>query len=1508
MAESLEHTAVEQIVPLTAPVSEIASDRLPEVPPVTDDALRASAAALAAGWRPAAKGVAKNSLPERLKQLKVRLAERLRAARAIANKDTLTPQLELLESTRALEGVLQTLGAAGGDLQRVPHVALANGETIPRVMNIGEGYLAAAEGIWSAESLAVYVRAVQGHETLLLAEVLLLPAALKLAQLEFILDRADEAFAAGPMPPIEQSPFSAPLHSLRRLNQFEWQDVLEPLVPFQEILAADPAGVFLRMEEENRDSYRKRVAELAHHADASEVETAQAALDLARAAAARPVEDARLGRRLSHIGYYLFEQGSAALERKIGYHAPYVERFRRLLLTNNEEFYILGIFVMSLVLIVALIAPLVPRHTFWYVIGALFLALLPATQGAADLVNNTVSAWLRPRSLPKLDLTDGIPAEEATLVVVPTLLLGETQVREMFEDLEARYLSNQDPNLHFALLTDLPDSTTRPQPEDRDPLVELAIQITDELNAKYAQERGGSFLLLHRLRVFNARQGAWMGWERKRGKLLDLNKLILGDYDSFPLKAGPAHLLGTVRYVITLDSDTQLPRGTAARMIGTMAHPLNQAIVDPESRIVTRGYGILQPRVGVSVSSASRSRLASLYSGETGFDIYTRAVSDVYQDLFGEGIFTGKGIYEVAILHQVLDRRFPRNALLSHDLIEGAYARAGLVTDIEVIDDYPSHHSAHTRRKHRWVRGDWQITPWLTGTVPDESGRLVPNPISTVSRWKIFDNLRRSLVEPVTFLLLVCGWFFLPGGPLYWTMVTLLLLLLPVLVELGFNLGRALLKESLAGAMEGLATFGTSVGFTVLNLAFLPHQMMLAVDAIARSLVRRFVTGKRLLEWETAAQTEIGKRKTTSLDRYLQITPLLSLAIAVLLFVTHHRLGLLVATPILLLWALSPAIAGWLNASPRRELGPLSAADRRFLEDQALLIWRYFAEFGGERNHWLIPDNVEEKNAFEVRKLSPTNLGMLFNARQAALELGYLTLPEFAHATIMTFGTYERLEKQRGHIYNWYDIETLRPIAPRIVSAVDSGNLAASLHSLHGGALDLLKRPLLEMANFRALSHVLELAGVKGAAPEVLAMSGVAGLHGAVRWLLGVEPVAAADAGATDERVRWYRAEAEARRRALVRFVEEYAPWLDPRFAHLANVPHFDDPALGELPTLQRAADHARHLARKTEELLTATPDASEEHALASMMREALDAAAEKLARLTGDVQKIAADADSHADAMEYGFLLVESRQLLSIGYDGATGELYSACYDLLASEARIAFFLAVAKGDIPQQSWFRLDRSHVLVNGRASLLSWTGTMFEYLMPTLWMRCYADTLIARTLENSVAIQREHVRGIPWGISESGMGKMDPQGRYGYQAFGVPALALKYGAEDGPVISPYSSYLALGFGRKEAIANLRRMHGMGWTGGFGLYEAADYMTGKEPVLVRSWMAHHQGMSLLAIANLLERGVFQRWFHANPRVRAAELLLHERPLAKATLKALEKQSAPVPLEEAEPAGAR
>ncbi len=1477
----------------TVPDIEIPTVGLPESPSVSELELRAAASLLVRSWQILPKGPSAKGLKLRLKSLTARLKDRLAACKAIATKE-LTPQLELLESTRMFEAALLSADAASETVAGLPRVQLADGSDLPRVMDLAVGYLTVAKGVWSAQSLSIYMETAQRHGHLLLEEVRVVPQALKIAQLEYILDRADEAFAAGPLPGIEESPFSAPIHSLRRLNQFEWRELLESLITFDALLRQDPAGVFGLMEEETRAAYQMRVADLAASADMGESETARMALTLAQEASRRTETNPRCTRRLSHIGYYLFAEGLPELRRRIGYHPPFMQTLRDTLRRYNEDFYILGIFTLSLLLIVALISPLVPYHHFWPVMFALLLALLPASQGGVDLVNSTVSALLHAESLPKIDFSKGIPDDAKTLVVVPSLLLNEAQVRDLFEELEARYLSNHDPNLNFGLLTDLADAAARPFDEDKNLLVNLAVRMIDELNAKYAAEnasgRGGRFVLLHRHRVFNARQGVWMGWERKRGKLLDLNKFLLNELDAFPIKAGPVEVLQGTKYVITLDSDTQLPRGTAARMVGTLAHPLNQAIVDPRSRIVTAGYGILQPRVGVSVSSASRSRLAALYSGETGFDIYTRAVSDVYQDLFGEGIFAGKGIYDVAVLRQVLDRRFPRNALLSHDLIEGAYVRAGLVTDIEIIDDYPSQYSAHTRRKHRWVRGDWQIAQWIFGTVPDEDNKPVENPISTISRWKIFDNLRRSLVEPVTFLLLLCGWFFLTGGPAYWTAATIVLLLLPTLVQFEFNLGRAALKLSLPAARDGIEAMWASAGLTLLNLIFLPHHMLLALDAILRSLNRKFISGKHMLEWETAAQSEAGSRKT-HLDLYLLLCPLLSLCVAITML-PHHRGALLPAAPVLILWALAPAVSRWLNSSPTRADSPLTPEETTFLRRQALLIWRYFAEFGGEQNHWLIPDNVEETDTLQVRKLSPTNLGMLFNSRQAAYEFGFLTLPEFAQASLGTLATYEKLEKDHGHIYNWYDIETLKAISPFTVSAVDSGNLAAGLYTLYAGALDLLKRPILSPASFAGIRLMQDwIARTISRKPPIRASDDALIAH--TSNLFADTAAIASESPDT----AWVVAECNRRMAALRIYIERYAPWRLPEFEPLFESAPLATEIDSKSPPLESAAAYAQTIQAKLAEADASFAPGSALSGLCGKLRSLITIAEHNLRTLHADIAAIAGQAEAHAEAMEYGFLLLEERQLLSIGYDGPTRKLHSACYDLLASEARIASFLAVAKGDIPQQSWFRLDRSHVLVQGRACLLSWTGTMFEYMMPALWMKSFPNTLIHRSLEAAVQIQRDHLKKypgmIPWGISESGFATTDALGRYGYQAWGIPSLALKYGAEDGPVIAPYATFLALPLLRGEAIANLCRMTELGWTGAYGFYEAADYTQGTSPRLVRSWMAHHQGMSLLALTNLLGDNIFQRWFHANPRVKASELLLHEKALSKDTLKTLEER---------------
>ena len=558
------------------------------------------------------------------------------------------------------------------------------------------------------------------------------------------------------------------------------------------------------------------------------------------------------------------------------------------------------------------------------------------------------------------------------MVAVPTLLINEKQIRQLVDDVEVRYLVNRDPNIYYALLTDLPDSAE--PAEERDPRVDLAIRLIQGLNTKYHKEPYGGFYLFHRHRVYNPREGAWMGFERKRGKLLDLNQYLRGVFDPFPVKAGDLSRLPLIRYVLTLDSDTQLPRGSAQKMIGAMAHPLNRPLVDPDLNIVTAGYGILQPRVGISVQSASRSRLASIYSGQTGFDIYSRAVSDVYQDLYGEGIFTGKGIYDVDALRQVLEHRFPRNALLSHDLIEGAYSRAGLASDIEVIDDYPSHYSAYNRRRHRWLRGDWQIVRWIFNKVPDESRRLVANPISLVSRWKIMDNLRRSLVEPATFLLLLAGWFVLPAGPRFWTLVTLALLFLPIYCRLVFSVIRSAFIQSKQTFRDAFTDFFTSHVSILLNIAFLAHQALVALDAIVRTIVRSYFTHSRLLEWETATEAELGIRKRTPVDVYLDWIPALAALLGLALFL--RPIAAPYALPFIVAWACSPLLSKWLNRSPHSEdRGTWPARDRLFLRETALRTWRYFATFSNEGNHWLIPDNVQEEPYRIAERISPTNLG-----------------------------------------------------------------------------------------------------------------------------------------------------------------------------------------------------------------------------------------------------------------------------------------------------------------------------------------------------------------------------------------------------------------------------------------------------------------------------------------------------------------------------------------------------
>ncbi len=1404
-------------------------------------------------------------------------------AKAPASEDLLW----LRDNAQQLSSATRGVAAELGPLTHLPHVG-TNGDVIPRVLAITQAFLDETDTTFPENKFAEFCMAFEEITPLQFHEIGALVPALKLVLLEQIAARGSSLVKAPTNRPRQR--VTPCIRRLENVIQASWTEVLEQLVPFDRILREDPTGAYAALDVETRNVYRERVARIAQRSDRTELEVAQEALTLARQAHEKKYRDPRIGLRESHIGFYLLAEGTELLCQKVGFHPAFAERFTKWLRRHPDEFLLFGIASLTFAIITGALWLLTPPTTSpLFVLLSMLILLLPASQAAVQLMNYLATNLLPVEALPKLDFSKGIPDDCMTLVAIPTLLLSEKQVHALVESLEVRFLGNHDRNIHFALVSDLPDSP-HPAPEENS-LLALAARLIGELNERYSGKNTGSFFLLHRHRVYNPRERGWMGWERKRGKLLDLNQLLRHQYDSFPVKVGDLSILPKVRFVITLDSDTELPRGSAHRMVGAIAHPLNQAIIDPLKDVVVAGYGILQPRVGVSVQSTTRSRLAAIFAGETGLDPYTRAISDVYQDLYGEGTFTGKGIYEVDTVFRVLNRRFPRNALLSHDLIEGAYARAGLASDIVVIEDYPSHFSAYNRRKHRWLRGDWQIVEWLTDLVPDESGGRVPNPILLVSRWKILDNLRRSLVEPATFVLLLFGWL-ATGHPVLWTLATICILFVPAWVEFGFGLARAAAARQPRIAKDALSNL-FSANFTVLlTLTLLAHQTLLSLDAVVRALVRHMVTRVRQLEWETAAQAELGERRTP-VDRYIDWMPFLAIGLGIVILLVRPQ-SLLAVAPILGLWACSKFFVGWLNSSPLEPDPVLEPRDIRLLRKTTLHIWRYFAEFSNDEHNWLVPDNIEDKPRKVTATVSPTNVGLLLNARQVATEFGYLTLPEMVELTQKTLCTITRLRKYRGHLLNWYETRTLEANPPFFVSSVDSGNLVASLWTLQQGCLDRLRRPVLSRALAEGLlDHLRALVNLRGQPKRVL--SRYEADFQSRDWLTSVlnfpeEVLDGQTSRAESNRasdIAWFRERTHARVRKIRDAVRAYVPWMLPEFAPLQKELSNAASTMQNVP-LQQLPELISDLEARLDATLRSAPNGNE--SACEHLRPMLQEARQNTLRLIDDLQRASQQACDLANSMDFSFLLDKQRLLLSVGFDAQSEELQPYCYNLLATEPRTAVFIAIAKEDIPQDCWFRLDRPYASVHGRPVLLSWTGTMFEYLMPSIWMRSYPNTLLDRASVAAVRSQQAYAREkrILWGISESACAKRNEAGDYHYEAFGVPSLALRKNGSEPLIVSPYSTLLAVNVDPKGALSNLHRMHALGWFGPYGFYEAADYsrrrFLGPRYDLVQSWMVHHQGMSLLSLANFLCDNVVQRWFHADRRVQATALLLQEKPVSR------------------------
>jgi cellobiose phosphorylase len=1263
--------------------------------------------------------------------------------------------------------------------------------------------------------------------------------------------------------------------SLRFLDHMDWREFVETMSVVEHILLQDPAGIYAGMDFDTRDTYRHVVEQMSRRGGIDEARVAALILQLAQQPPARGIT--------RHVGYYLVDDGRAQAQLLIGDEASVSAQRRKIRLPplrTSMAWYLLPIVLLAACFSFGLLWPLhrIGQHHA-ALIGALaLLALVVFSELGVTLVNWGVTLLIPPRALPRMDLAAGIPAHCRTLVVIPSLIGSLAEVDALVEALEVRFLANRDGHLHFALLTDFLDAPQETMPGDAE-MVEHAVRHIEQLNARYSPEHGNRFFLLHRPRLWNAAERCWMGYERKRGKLAALNQLLRSDrHDDhsalgFQRVCGATSVLTNVRYVITLDSDTQLPRDVARELVASMAHPLNQPRMDEATRRIDRGYGILQPGIGTSMSGGQESRYARMFGSEPGIDPYTGTVSDVYQDLFGEGSFIGKGIYDVDAFELVLAGRFPDNRILSHDLLEGCYARAGLISDVQLFENYPARYLGDARRRSRWIRGDWQLLPWLLPWVPLADGGYERNPLSWLSRGKLLDNLRRSLVPTAAVTLFACGWLLSPT-PVAWTLWLLTLWVAPVLLPAVHTALRKPVDSTLRIHLrEVVANTWRQLLRAAVSVACLPYEAAFGLLAIARTLWRMTCSHRHLLQWNPSSEVERALRSGTHAEwRAMAIAPLVSLGLVAALCQLAPA-SLWAAGLLLLGWGLSPWLMAWLGQPPPSRGTWLAPAQLVFLGRLARRTWDFFATHHNEDDHWLPPDNIQEYPiAIVAHRTSPTNIGLSLLANLAAYDLGYLPAGEVVERTRRTLVTLESLPRHRGHFYNWYDTQTLQALPPRYVSTVDSGNLAGHLLTLRQGLLAMVDAPVIVSRLFDGLGDTLgvlqeaaadhaqlselcerfgdQLANLRWQPARTLAQIDVAlsGLCGKAEAIL----VAAENGGET--LLRCAKSLADDCQAAQT----ELRHWLSNPVDIGTGTPavHVAEEGV-TVPTLRQLREHS---------------DDASLRARASERIQQL----ERLAHLAGQFAQ-----------MEYGFLYDRARHLLAIGYNVDERRLDAGQYDLLASEVRLCNFVAIAQGQLPQESWFALGRLMTEIEGGAALLSWSGSMFEYLMPQLVMPSYPDTLLDRTAQQVVRAQIGYGsrHGVPWGVSESGYNAVDARLNYQYRAFGVPGLGLKRGLGQDLVVAPYASTMALMVAPVPACQNLQRLSEEGFGGRFGLYEAIDYTParvprGQEHVAVRSFMSHHQGMALLALDYLLCGQPMQQRFVADAQFQATLLLLQER----------------------------
>ncbi len=1293
--------------------------------------------------------------------------------------------------------------------------------------------------------------------------------------------------------------------NLKYISSLDWSELFSTASIVEETLNLDPDGTYPLMDQPTRNRYRGKVEKLAQLYNVSEIHIAREAIELAKSGLSQSLltdDRAPFFSRTGHVGYYLIGDGQNTLERRQGKRKKPIPRSVKLVKNYPGFLYLSFIALLTLILMGTALqyAQMATSHLTGSMAALIILVLLiPSSEISLDIVNWVVCRGLNPTVLPRMEFKDGIPADLRTIVVIPSILPDEARIDELLRTLERHYLSNRDPNLFFALLGAYKDSDDA-SINDNTKIIDFAISRVLALNKRYPSEAGADrFYFFHRESQYNAKNNKWFGWERKRGALLEFNDLILGSKEtSFVYSSNSKLAFEDVKYIITLDSDTQLPIGMAKRMIATMAHPLNRPIIDPVKGVVVSGYGIMQPRIDFDIESSNKSLFSRIFTGQEGLDPYARAISDVYQDLFGEGIFTGKGIYDLSVFQSVLKGAIPENTVLSHDLLEGSYLRTALVTDLKFVDAYPTTCNSYFARLHRWVRGDWQLLMLL-----------FKNPLSLLSRWKIVDNMRRSLIMPALLVLIFLGLFILPGRSLFWLVYAFIPVAFPLMNGildsiLSIRFGRGRTKGYLP-AISGLKATLLQVS---IQAAFLPYQAYLMLNAVSVTLFRVLVTQKNTLEWVTSADAERSQKNTFGnyLVKMFFVFPIVVFMVGLSIL---FKPATLIFTIILgFIWLFSPFLAYKLSREILEDRYVLSENDREELRKTARKTWRYFEEFANYRNNFLAPDNYQEDPPRGIAtRTSPTNIGLGLMATMTARDFGFIGTLEMVNLLSDTITSIEKLGKWNGHLYNWYDTLTLLPFRPIYISSVDSGNFVGYLITLTQGLRDYLNKPLLDVQFVDGILDTLKCSGQAG--PDLIAKLNFPNFHvddealDPVLWKNIMVKLMAADQFATLKKSNW-RVKIEHMLNMFAYELNDYMPWIDflsavpPDFrgqdSHDGSssgigfiIEQLKKPTpLKELPSLYR------YLIVKIDRLLNEEEKdpAIQSHlrsdwlfALKETLIQSIITTEERIAFHVSLMGRI----DNLSKAADFKPLYSEKKQLFSIGYNLDQKKLTDSYYDLLASEARQTSFISIARNEVSSDHWERLGRPLTVMDGYKGLVSWTGSMFEYLMPLILMKSYKNTLLDETYAFAVRSQKKYgnLRGMPWGTSESAFNSMDIHYDYQYKAMGVPWLGLKRGLLEDSVAAPYATLLSLHVDPKAAIENIHYLQNEGLYGHYGFYEAADYTPERlafdsKRAIVKSYMAHHQGMSLLSLNNYLNANILQKRFFANPEMNSARLLLQEK----------------------------